>query len=137
MIKGIIFDLNRVLFYFNNLSTPSFVEENVKLIKKLSLKYELGVLSNANEDYKGYLEDRGLSSLFKAIILSETIGFRKPDREIFEIALERMLLTPQEIIFIDDAEENVEMAKKLGMHTILYKNQNQLEERLYSLGIDF
>ncbi len=136
MIRGIIFDLNGVLFYFNSSSTPNFVEENVKLVEKLSLKYDLGVISNANDNYKRYLEQKDILKFFKTITLSEMIGFRKPDKEIFEITLEQMDLKPEEVVFIDDMEENIEVASALKINTILYENTTQLRERLLSFGVE-
>lgn len=136
MIKGIIFDLNGVLFYFNSPSSPSFIEENVRLVEKLSLKYHLGVISNANEEYKKYLEEKDILKFFKTITLSELVGFRKPDKEIFEITLEKMDLKPEETLFIDDMEENIEIAKALKMNTILYENTTQLREQLIGFEIE-
>lgn len=48
---------------------------------------------------------------------------RKPDQEAFENLLKENKLVPGETLFIDDGEENVEAAKKLGMHTLLYGSE--------------
>ncbi len=56
--------------------------------------------------------------LFDAIVISGEEGVRKPDRAIYETALERMALPANEIVFVDDLEGNLEPARHLGMTTV-------------------
>ena len=136
MIKGVIFDLHGVLFDFEEGGEPVFKEENIFLVKKMSEKYHLAVLSNASIDYKEHLEKDSLIKYFKTVVLSGVVGFQKPEKEIFDIALNKMNLKPEEVIFIDDSIENIESGKAVGLNCILYKNVNQLKEELLSLGIE-
>ena len=61
----------------------------------------------------------------------------KPDPQIYQIALKRAKARAGECVFIDDLEENIEVAAKMGIHTILFKPQTDLEAELRSLGISF
>jgi 2-haloacid dehalogenase len=54
----------------------------------------------------------------------------KPDLKIYQILLERYQLTPEECIFIDDRQENLEPAKRLGMETVLFQSAQQVREDL-------
>ncbi len=136
MIKSIIFDLNGVLLKIDESSSFGFVEENVNLVKKLSEKYQLGIISNAGASYKELLRENDLLRFFKVITLSDLVGFNKPDKEIFEITLEELDNKPEEAVFIDDNFENVEAAKLMGIKSILYENVNQLKEELFDLNIE-
>jgi len=51
----------------------------------------------------------------------------KPDAAIYELAISRFNLTPQETVFIDDKLENIEAAKKLNLKTIHLVDPNIIE----------
>ena len=69
-------------------------------------------------------------------IYSFEVGLRKPDPDIYHKALSISKTVATEVLFIDDLKENIEMAKKLDLNTIHYKNYNSLKEELHYLGID-
>lgn len=58
-------------------------------------------------------------SQFDGIVISGTLGFIKPEPEIFTALINLYQLTPGNCIFFDDQKENIETARALGMHTIL------------------
>jgi len=76
--------------------------------------------------------------LFDAVVISGEEGIRKPDRGIYELALERMELPAAEIVFVDDLPGNLAPARKLGMLTVLHESGlhtvSQLEH-LFSLRL--
>ena len=57
---------------------------------------------------------------FKYKIVSGDVHCRKPDRKIYEIALARADKTAEECIFIDDSIANINSAKEMGIHTVLF-----------------
>lgn len=57
----------------------------------------------------------------------------KPDPEIFEMIIDRFDLVPEECVFIDDSEPNVETALSLGLKGILFKNYEQASSELESV----
>lgn len=59
------------------------------------------------------------------IVYSHECGFSKPDRRIYELAWQRLGLQPEEIIFLDDAERNIDAARELGMKAILFRDNAQ------------
>lgn len=59
----------------------------------------------------------------------------KPFPEIYNILLTRYNLVPDECVFIDDSPRNLETARSLGIHTILFENPAQLRSALTALSI--
>jgi putative hydrolase of the HAD superfamily len=60
---------------------------------------------------------------------------RKPEPEIYRLALETTQKRPEECCFIDDRALNLEVAKRMGMHTIEMDNAEQLRSELEKLGV--
>ncbi|MCA9369346.1 HAD-IA family hydrolase, partial [Candidatus Woesebacteria bacterium] len=52
------------------------------------------------------------------------IGFVKPEIEIYQIATEKAKTNPEEILFIDDNNNFIEGAKKIGWQTFLFDEEN-------------
>jgi 2-haloacid dehalogenase len=69
------------------------------------------------------------------IVLSSEVKVCKPNSEIYQILLERYGLLPEESVFIDDRLENVDTAKSLGIHAILFRTAQQVRKDLNNLGI--
>ncbi|HVE75194.1 MAG TPA: HAD family phosphatase [Actinomycetota bacterium] len=65
----------------------------------------------------GYPRD-SFEELFDAVVISGEEGFRKPQPEIYRLAAERLDLTPEECVFVDDFEVNTKGAEAVGMQTI-------------------
>jgi putative hydrolase of the HAD superfamily len=61
---------------------------------------------------------RALRDRFDVFIESSVEGLRKPDPKIYELACERLEVTPKEVIFLDDIGGNLKPAKAMGMATI-------------------
>jgi FMN phosphatase YigB (HAD superfamily) len=51
--------------------------------------------------------------------------------------LKKLKIDPRQCIFVDDKKENLLPAKKLGMKTILFKNLNNLKEKLLIFGVKY
>lgn len=69
-------------------------------------------------------------------ILSYKERVIKPMPEIYQLLIDRYHLVPEECVFMDDTQVNLEGAKKFGIHTIHFKNQAQAVEELRRLGVD-
>ena len=110
----------------------------VDTLKKLKTKYRLVLLSNTDVMHFGFIQRKFAEMFFfDDYVLSYEVGWMKPDPEIYQIALKRTKARAGECVFIDDLEENIEVAAKMGIHTILFKPQTDLEAELRSLGISF
>jgi putative hydrolase of the HAD superfamily len=71
----------------------------------------------------------------KAFFSSCYLGVRKPDEGIYKLALEVTQRSPDECLFIDDRELNLECAQQLRMRTIHFKDAPQLRRDLIASGV--
>ncbi|HUO26910.1 MAG TPA: HAD-IA family hydrolase [Candidatus Aquilonibacter sp.] len=98
--------------------------------------YFLGTINNESRELNLYrIEKFGLRSIFRLFVSSCYIGFRKPEHEIYRMALEITQRNPAGCCFIDDRTINLECAAKLGMHTIEMQTLDQLRKDLEKLGV--
>lgn len=74
-----------------------------------------------------------LGELFDILVISGDEGLRKPDREIYAIARERIGLPYEQLVFVDDLPFNLEPAKELGMTTIHHTDPDTTIARLREL----
>jgi putative hydrolase of the HAD superfamily len=75
--------------------------------------------------------------MFDDIVISGEVGLRKPEPEIFHLAADRIGLLPEECVFIDDLELNVDGARAVGMTAIHHTSYDGTRRELESLfGID-
>jgi 2-haloacid dehalogenase len=72
---------------------------------------------------------------FRGIFLSAEVQLVKPDPRIFQRFCERFDLGPEQIIYIDDLQHNVEAAGRIGMHAIRFSDPTSLREELVQLGL--
>ena len=69
-------------------------------------------------------------------ILSYRDGVIKPDPAIYRLLLDRYSLNPEECVFLDDIQKNLDAAKAFGIHTILFRSMEQAREELRALGVE-
>jgi putative hydrolase of the HAD superfamily len=72
---------------------------------------------------------------FDAFFSSCYLGLRKPDRRIYQVALDVLQRDPEEVVFIDDRPENVAAAVSLGIRGIRYEGSAKLADDLTRLGV--
>ncbi len=109
------------------------VFEIVNILKKLGIK--IAICSNTIGPHATKKRTAGIYDLFPIVILSHEVGYRKPDAKIYEITLNKLGVKPKEVIFVDDSEENVTAAEKLGMKGIVIENAVQLQKELKKFEI--
>ncbi len=121
-------------FFRNVMSKKRLNKALVKFIQPLREKYKTAILSNAGDKTRMTMERVfGLNSLVDEIIISAEEGVSKPDRELYEIALERLKAKPENCIFIDDLIENVNAAIALGIKAIHHLDNEQTIASITSL----
>jgi putative hydrolase of the HAD superfamily len=122
--------------YMVSLSQP--FPDVLKFAKALgsSNKYFMGTINNESRELNDYrIEKFGLKNIFRVFVSSCFVGLRKPDRDIYRLALELIQIPADQCCFIDDRALNLESAAKMGMHTIEMKNADQLRSELEKLGV--
>lgn len=114
------------------------IEDMFTLLERLKPNYSLGALSNISKEFLDYKRKKfKLDRYFREIVSSGYTGIPKPDPRIYMLAADRMGVTPEDCLFIDDVESVLIPARDLGMKTILFRDQKALEHDLRSLGIRF
>lgn len=99
-------------------------------------KYLLATINNeALELNERRIRQFQLRREFKAFFSSCFVGIRKPDEGIYKIALEVTQRQPEECLFIDDRELNLECAQQLRMRTIHFQDAAQLRRELAANGV--
>ena len=93
----------------------------ISFAEKYYEQYEFVLLSTDVSEWSRYITKYyELDKYFKYKIVSGDVHCRKPDRKIYEIALARADKTAEECIFIDDSIANINSAKEMGIHTVLF-----------------
>lgn len=112
--------------------------ENIAFFKRVKQANELkmGLISNEGE---GITEHRmgkfGLRDLADFIIVSHYVHLRKPDRQIWRLALDLAQATPEESIYIDDREMFACVAAELGFTAVHHVSLEETRERFGQLGL--
>ena len=112
------------------------INETIDIIKELKSKnHKLYVLSNMSENAANSIEKKyDFWKFFDDIMFSGRVKMVKPDDEIFHHIAELYNLEIENTVFIDDTEENVGIAKKLGFKTILFNSPEQCRDELEKMN---
>ena len=112
-------------------------EEALEMVKELKKKqgFKVVVISNEGKELTDYrIKKFNLSSFVDYFIVSCFIGIRKPDRNIYRIALDMVQVSPEETAYIEDRVVFVEIAKEFGIQAILHrdvKTTHSILEKLF------
>jgi putative hydrolase of the HAD superfamily len=99
-------------------------------------QYFMASLNNESREINEYrIHKFHLRDYFKAFFSSCYLGVRKPDEQIYRLALEISQREPDECVLIDDRALNLERAHEVGLHTIQFKNVGQLRADLAQIDI--
>jgi putative hydrolase of the HAD superfamily len=101
-------------------------------------EYLLATLNNESRELNLYrIEHFGLRKYFSFFISSCFVGVKKPDDEMFRLALDLSQRSPEECVFIDDRELNLECAGRYGLRTLRFRSATELESELRGAGVEF
>jgi putative hydrolase of the HAD superfamily len=107
-------------------------DDTVRLIEDLRAAGVLiALVSNAfgRDCYAGF----DLDALADVVVISSEVGIRKPSRRIYALACERLGVDPHQAVMVDDLQQNLDGAARLGIAGVLHTNaadtRKQLAER--------
>ena len=112
------------------------LRKKIEELTKIKNDYYVGILSDQSYfSKKALLEKYSLLGDFKPNVISCDEGIRKPNKKIYELLKKKLdkidkKIKYNEILFIDNRNWNLKPAKKLGMKTILFKNNKQTKKKL-------
>jgi putative hydrolase of the HAD superfamily len=109
----------------------------IELIPKLAKSHRLVLCSNTNELHSAKFRQAYADTLlhFHALGMSWQAGVRKPHSEFFHYCLRLAECEPDEAVFVDDVEINVEGARAIGIPGIVYEPGMDLVAELKQLGV--
>ena len=83
------------------------------------------IISNDSSRWSKYLREKfKLNQYFDVISISGDLKIQKPDERIFRLTIEKLAVKPEDCLYIDDREGNLEAAGKLGMKTMMLNSRN-------------
>ena len=104
----------------------------VRLIEDLrAAGVPIALVSNAfgRDCYAGF----DLGALADTVVISSEVGIRKPSRKIYAIACQRLRIDPHQAVMVDDLQQNLDGAARLGiagvLHTDAADTRKQLTDR--------
>ena len=141
--------LNRVVFYkdrdFSRAEFRDFMFslttadlQMIAFIKKLKIQYDLKIVAVSNEarELNAYrIQTFKLNSFIDFLISSCYVHLRKPDANIFRMALDTAHVSPDQVIYIDDVQMFVDIATGLDIKSICHTNYLSTSEALTRLGL--
>lgn len=115
----------------------------LQALRQLRKRYKTYILSNTNPlMFEGVIarnfaqEGLDVNAYFDGVTVSYLAHSNKPDRKIFDYAIATMGIVPEETLFFDDGQENLDAASRLGFKTALVEPGcefidiiNQLEQQ--------
>ncbi len=115
--------------YWEDILFPN--EESIAFLKRVSNDFPVWLLSNTNDfHYDILLEHFPFMQWVNGGIYSFMVGSMKPEPAIYEYAIPKSGLRPEEILFIDDLEVNVQAARDLGLNAIVYHDYDGLRSEV-------
>ncbi|MDP3047029.1 MAG: HAD family hydrolase, partial [Chloroflexota bacterium] len=88
-------------------------------------KCRLALLSNAPPSLRTLLDQLELARYFDQMVISGEVDVRKPDPGIYRLALASLGVRAEESLFVDDLEENLVVARQMGMRCLLMDRRNE------------
>ncbi len=141
--------LDRVVFYqarsFSQEEFEKFMyaqsspyPDMIELVRGLKTQYNLQVVAVSNEGRElteFRVQQFGLGTFMDFFVSSCFVHYRKPDEDIYRIALDISQVQPEQVVYIDDREMFVEVARGLGITGITHTSYNATRKSLEELGI--
>lgn len=139
--------LDRVVFYeARNFSKEEFKEfmfeqsvpnpQMIEMLRRIKKRFAVKIVAVSNEGrelMKNRIERFKMKEYIDFFICSAFVGLRKPDEEIYRIALDTAQVDPKEVIYVDDRLMLVEIARQMGMNAVHHTDYEKTDRILIDL----
>jgi YjjG family noncanonical pyrimidine nucleotidase len=115
--------------YWNYFCNSCVFEDGAEqLLSNVKDRYQLGIITNGiSESQRKRLKAGNIHNLFQSIVISDEVGIRKPSKEIFEIALNELNVSNEEVLFVGDSlQDDYHGAMNAGIDFCFY-NRKKIE----------
>jgi len=112
--------------------------EMIDLICRLKIKYRLKVVAVSNEGRElttHRIQTFRLTDFVDFFVSSCFVHYRKPDADIYRIALDIAQVSPAHVVYLEDRDMFVDVAKGLGIRGIVHRNYASTREALERLEL--
>ncbi|NIG55173.1 HAD family phosphatase [Chitinophaga sp. Cy-1792] len=141
--------LHRVVFYtprkFSKETFRQFMFDQtaalpgmLELIRLLKVKHGLkvAIVNNEGRELNTHrIHQFGISAIADFFISSCFVHFRKPDADIYRIALDIAQVKPEEVVYIEDRDMFVDVARGLGLNSICHRSYEGTLAELATYGL--
>lgn len=115
----------------------SINQETINIINTIKMHVKVAIITNGStQRQKAKIINTQLNCYFEIIIISEEAGLSKPDKRIFELALKKLNVEPEDALFVgDDLEKDIGGCQNTGIKGIWfnpYLNKNDTEIKPYA-----
>ncbi len=142
--------LDRIVFYekreFSHDDFREFIfaqskpfPDMIDMVRELKQKYDLkiGVISNEGREVNEYrIRTFRLAEFIDFFVSSCFVHFRKPDRDIYRIALDVAQVLPGDSVYVDDRAMFARVAAGLGLRSINHRSYNETRAALAMMGLE-
>jgi HAD superfamily hydrolase (TIGR01509 family) len=98
----------------------------IDYFRGLRPRLKTALLSNAWTNLRTALEAQWkIADAFDVVVISAEVGLAKPDPRIYQLALTKLGISPEEAVFLDDMQENIDAARFVGMHAVRFASTEQ------------
>jgi HAD superfamily hydrolase (TIGR01549 family) len=89
------------------------------VVQRLALKFRLGLVTSGSRDrVRGQIAEFGFEEFFSAFVFSEDAMRKKPHPAALRLALRRLRVKAEDCVYVGDAAEDIEMARRAGVRPI-------------------
>lgn len=116
-------------FWNNNFPKCFSINQNtINIINTIKLHVKVGIITNGStQRQKAKIINTNLNRYFDTIIISEEAGFSKPDKRIFELALNKLNVQSEDVLFVgDDLEKDIAGCQNVNIKGIWF-NPNMIK----------
>lgn len=148
---GIFKTTEESIRYICNKLKASVSEENIKKCKQIRLEntrkaltpkngaidilknlkglgYKVGLITNCSADVPLLWKNTEFFNLFDASIFSASVGLKKPDAQIYNLACEKLGVEPNKCLYIGDGDSNeLAGASQLGMDAVMIRDPSEMD----------
>jgi len=115
---------------FGKFFNPGIIRETKDIIKQLKRNSRVVCGTNTIDSHYYYLLNQGVYDIFDEVYASNLMGISKPDPDFYRYILKKEGITPENTVFVDDSEENILSAQKIGISSILFTDSDSLRQQV-------
>jgi len=120
---------------FGKFFNPGTIQETKDIIEQLKSDSRVVCGTNTIDSHYNYLLNKGDYDIFDEVYASNLMGMSKPDPDFYRYILKKEGIKPKNTVFVDDSEENILSAQKIGINSILFTDSDSLKQQIKTLSL--